>query len=107
MSRRVNSHDPLAKTPAVGSRWVWEIDEPVARALIEVTKVVWNGEEWWIWTRNLLQAPLVIAFPSVFGSGEAGNDLSRFAEAVTQVGLEKHKWIERGVQPGVRREFAT
>jgi hypothetical protein len=87
----VNSYDPLAKTPKVGSRWVWEIDLPHAVALVEVTEVKWNGEEWWVWSKPLL----------IVGGSEAAerlpavpNDLSRFMEAVTPVGGTTHSLLE-------------
>jgi hypothetical protein len=81
MAEHVNSYDPKAPIPAIGSRWVWEIDRPQARCLIEVVEVKWNGEEWWVATRSLL-ADLV--YPG--GGGLHWNDVGRFHEAVTGVG---------------------
>lgn len=77
---RANSYDPKARVPKIGSRWVWEIDKPAARELIEVTEVLWNGEEWWVRTKMLLGRGVI------FSPGGALNDLSRFWEAVTPVG---------------------
>ena len=78
---RIDSYDRSAPTPPAGSRWVWEIDKPHARELIEVIEAQWNGEEWWVRTRTLL--PNLTYPPS---GDEHWNDLSRFAEAVTPVG---------------------
>jgi len=76
----VNSYDANAPLPAVGTRWVWEIDQPAARALIEVKAVRWNGEEWWVETEALMPD----SYPS--SGGRAYNDVGRFWEAVTVVG---------------------
>jgi hypothetical protein len=78
----VNSYDKTAPLPAVGSMWVWELDLPHARALIEVVDVLWNNEEWWVQAKTLLPA----GAPQ--GRQERithFNDLSRFWEAVTPV----------------------
>jgi hypothetical protein len=85
MAKRANSYDPTARTPAVGSRWVWEIDSFAARALIEVTEVIWNGEEWWVRTRSLLAHGLPFTHGACRGGTDL-NDLSRFCEAATPVG---------------------
>lgn len=76
----VNSYDVDAPLPSIGTRWVWEIDTPAARALTEVIAVKWNGEEWWVETKTLL--------PDSFPATRAThlNDLGRFWEAVTVVG---------------------
>ncbi len=79
----VSSYDENAPRPEIGSRWVWEIDSPSARSLIEVHDVIWNGEEWWVWTKTLLP------HEQPEGSTQErllSNDLSRFWEAVTPVG---------------------
>lgn len=66
----VSSYEPRAPTPAVGSTWIWEPNEPLARQAFTVTEVKWNGKEWWVRTRS---------------NGEYGgafwSDLSRFWEA--------------------------
>jgi hypothetical protein len=67
---RVDSYDPQARTPEVGSTWVWEPQKPWAREGVAVTAVRWNGEEWWVQTDSR--------------SGSNWNDLSRFWEAVEQ-----------------------
>jgi hypothetical protein len=87
----VDSYDPLAKTPLVGSCWVWEIDKPHARELVEVTEVKWNGEEWWVRSKGLLRAQVA------FGrdGDEPWNDLSRFMQAVTPVGGTTHSLLEQ------------
>ena len=92
MSRRASSYDPGAQIPATGSRWVWEIDKPHAIAVIEVTDAQWSGEEWWVRTKTLLRNP---TYPGDMGTGEYWNDLSRFWEAVTPVGMTV------GVKPGI------
>lgn len=77
----ISSYDRSAPRPRVGSRWVWEIDLPHARALVEVVEVRWNGEEWWVRNRVLLGSDM-------FGRPAkplAWNDLSRFWEACTAV----------------------
>lgn len=81
MPRRVNSYDENAPLPGIGSIWVWELDSPSARELIEVVEVFWNGEEWWVRTKTLLPN---LTFP---GSGRdtALNDVGRFWEACTPV----------------------
>src|SRR2546430_1190740 len=87
MAKRVSSYDLKAPIPAVGSRWVWEIDKPWARELIEVVEVKWNGEEWWIATESLINN---LTFLS--GAGPHWNDLSRFHEAVVPVGTYG-RWV--------------
>lgn len=87
----VNSCDPDAPTPKVGSRWVWEIDLPHARALLEVTDVFWNGEEWWIETKSLLSSDVFPTKEFVY------NELGRFWEAVTPVGGTVGSMIDRQI----------
>lgn len=77
--RRVNSYDPNARLPKVGTWWVWEIDAPHARSLIKVVRVDWNGEEWWVFTTRG-------ADPGDYFDMPLANDLGRFWEAVTPVG---------------------
>jgi len=94
VTRHVNSYDRDAKLPTIGSRWVWEIDSPGARSLIEVIEVIWNGEEWWIRTNALIPN----RFPS---PGVCLNDLSRFHEACTPVGgSRKGLWTTHQVRDG-------
>lgn len=82
MDRPPSSYNPNAPLPRNGTRWIWEIDQPHARALIEVVDTIWNGEEWWVTTRTLL--PRAERFP---GDPEPlhHNDLSRFWEACLPV----------------------
>lgn len=85
-NKRVSSYDPNAPLPTVGSRWVWEIDQPHARCLIEVTETFWNGEEWFVRTKALLpdsyaQTPMALSRTS-----HPLNDVGRFWEACTPVG---------------------
>lgn len=77
----VSEYDPNAPLPTIGSRWAWEIDEPNAREITEVTAVKWNGEAWWVETKTLLPNP---AFPS--DRDKHWNEIGRFWEAVTIIG---------------------
>jgi hypothetical protein len=79
--RSVDSCNPNAKRPRVGSIWVWELDSPRACQLIVVLGVTWNDEEWWVETKRLHDDML----ESLGGPSTALNDLSRFWEAVTAV----------------------
>lgn len=82
---RIDSYEPNAWRPKLGTRWVWEIDQPHARALVEVAEVTWNGEEWWVRTRTLLPKPNPLEImPGGFEPTHL-NDLSRFWEACTPV----------------------
>jgi len=76
----VNSYDADAPLPRIGSRWVWEIDSPTARAVVEVSAVKWNGEEWWVETTTLMPD----SFPST--RNKHLNDVGRFWEAATVIG---------------------
>jgi hypothetical protein len=80
LPRAVNSYDRDAPLPRVGTRWVWEIDSPEARCLIEVTNVLWNGEEWWVRTLALIPD----SYPTT--KTEFFNDVGRFWEACLPVG---------------------
>jgi hypothetical protein len=84
-SKHVSSYDPDAPLPGVGSIYVWELDQPDACELIEVTDVFWNGEEWWVRSKRLHYRTLVNAFYPRSSDIEHLNDLSRFWEAVTPV----------------------
>jgi hypothetical protein len=77
----VNSYDENAILPKLGTRWVWELDEPHARTVVEVAEVKWNGEEWWVGTKTLL--PNLTYPPS--GREIEWNDVSRFFEACLPV----------------------
>lgn len=91
---RISSYDKTAKLPKVGTRWVWEIEKPHARELIEVTEVFWNGEEWWVRTKSLL-VDVAVMGREMRASNEFLNDLSRFWEAATPVGGGMHGLTER------------
>jgi hypothetical protein len=92
----VSSYNRDAPRPLIGTLWVWEPGKPHAIELIKVTAVRWNGEEWWVETEAVVQAPL---------SGEATpgarhwNDLSRFWEACHRV----QRRPGPGGAPGVTR----
>lgn len=79
----VNSYDSDAPLPRAGTRWVWEINSPYARALVEVVETIWNGEEWWVRTKTLLPAPPL----TLLGKEEPThlNDVGRFWEACLPV----------------------
>lgn len=75
----------IYRLPNPNTRWVWEIDQPLARALIEVVKVQFNGEEWWVTTVTLPEAPTPM-FGHVEPARMHENEVDRFWEAVTPVG---------------------
>ena len=55
---RISGYDRSAVRPLPGSLWVWEPE--AAPALIKVTKVFWNGEEWWVKTTSLASYDLPV-----------------------------------------------
>lgn len=75
----ISGYDPEAVRPVVGSLWAWEPDKPHAAALVQVTDVWWNGEEWWVGTLSPAVAAASIGRlrlrPDI-------NELDRFWEAV-------------------------
>lgn len=96
---RSDTHSPTAARPEPGTLWVWEPRSLTAVALIEVTRVRWNGEEWWV------EAQVLAAKTAEFGGQKVGgkywNELSRFWEACYRVsrspGLVGHSaGIRRG-----------
>jgi hypothetical protein len=52
----INTYDPDAPVPAVGSEWIWAAKQrnyPFgSREMVTVSEVKWNGEEWWVRTRG-------------------------------------------------------
>lgn len=85
---RVSSYDKHAPTPEVGSRWVW--DAKRSGETVEVTEVKWNGEEWWVRTQLVHQAPSlsvtsrgwkIANFPAEPIGSEHWNDLGLFYES--------------------------
>lgn len=78
------SYDRNALRPLPGTLWAWEPRAEHARALVEVTSVRWNGEEWFVGTKALLARD---TFGAV-GDGEICNDLDRFWEACHYVAPE-------------------
>lgn len=75
----------MESLPKVGTRWIWEIDSPHARTLVEVDDVKWNGEEWWVYLRRLAtDVPIAEREPDE--TGVYPNELDRFWEACTPVG---------------------
>jgi hypothetical protein len=86
--RRVNSYNRDAPTPAIGSRWIWEYGKPHAQETITVTKVEWNGEEWWVESvcdDRPLRGPISRETFGVIPGKPYWNDLSRFWEAVSMI----------------------
>lgn len=75
----------ILRLPHNNTRWVWEIEKSLARSLIEIVEVRWNGEEWWVKTRTLPTSPDP-SDPSNYDGKEYSNTLDRFWEAVTPVG---------------------
>lgn len=75
---KIDSYDPKAPTPKVGTRWVWEINSPENRCMLSVIEVFWNGEEWMVRTQTLLPAREP-------GNIVHLNDISRFFEACVPV----------------------
>lgn len=73
---RTDSHDRQAARPVAGTLWAWEPGKPHAAALIKVTEVRWNGEEWWVRARILAGS-----VTAGLAGREYLNDLSRFWEA--------------------------
>lgn len=74
----ISSYDRNAVRPLAGTLWAWEPES--APALIRVTSVRWNGEEWYVGTMTLAEYVL----PGSLGR-EVWNDLSRFWEACHRV----------------------
>ena len=89
----ISSYDREATRPLAGTLWVWEPEKPHAVALIRVTGVRWNGEEWHVGARAITDGA---------GSGEYWNDLSRFWEAAHRV---SRRATAAGT-PGVTRKGA-
>ncbi len=42
------------RLPRAGDLWWWEPEEPHARRLLAVTDVRWNGEEWWVYSTDVV-----------------------------------------------------
>jgi hypothetical protein len=80
--KRANSYDCGAPTPAVGSRWVWELGDRRAQQDVRVTDVMWDGEEWWV---ELAVTDLPRWRSGVVSGGHYWNDLGRFWEACSPV----------------------
>jgi hypothetical protein len=76
---RVDSYEPRAVRPVVGTIWVWEHES--APELIKVTAVRWNGEEWFVGTKKLGGVAIPSWRPWLADTTESWNDLSRFWEA--------------------------
>lgn len=48
--RDPSSHDRFAPRPRAGTEWVWAPGSLWAEERVRVTRVSWNGEEWWVQT---------------------------------------------------------
>jgi len=77
------SYNREAVRPLVGTIWAWEPRKPRVAALVEVTRVWWNGEEWWVKARIIAGSE----FAGKPGS-EWGNELNRFWEACHRVSVD-------------------
>jgi hypothetical protein len=103
---RADTHSPTAARPEPGTLWAWEPHSLTAAALIEVTQLRWNGEEWWVEARVI--AGKAAEFAGVKVGSLYWNELSRFWEACYRVskspGLLGHSaGIRRGpLQVGER-----
>jgi hypothetical protein len=86
MDQYISDYDPKAPLPKIGSRWIWEIDSPHARTLVEIDDVRWNGEQWWVYLRQLSTNVPIAERDRLDETGVYANDLSRFWEACTPVG---------------------
>lgn len=75
--------------PKLGTHWVWELGSPYGRALVQIDKVFWNGEEWWVHLRKLpVEVPIAERAAAII-EAEAPvypNELDRFWESATPVG---------------------
>lgn len=49
---RIDSFDPRAPTPEIGSRWSWLRGKP-EDTVVEVVQVRWTGEAWWVKIQDL------------------------------------------------------
>lgn len=85
------------RVPKPGSHWVWGLDKPHARALVQVVNVRWNGEEWLVETRSLLPVPVrrPAEIEEAFGERLDWNDLDWFLEMSRPVGFDSEDfWLE-------------
>lgn len=48
---RIDTQSPGAARPEPGTLWVWEPHSLTAVALIEVTRLKWDGLDWWVEAR--------------------------------------------------------
>jgi len=80
----VDSSDFNAPLPGIGGVYVWRLDTPYACELLQVVKVEWNGEEWWVTTKRLHDSLRNTSYPNVDQASQL-NELGRFWEAVTPV----------------------
>lgn len=95
---RADTGSPGAARPEPGTLWVWEPHSLAAVALIEVTRVQWNGEEWWVAARVVAAKASQVASQVV---GETyWNELGRFWEACHRV-AKKPGLV--GTPDGIRR----
>jgi hypothetical protein len=89
-ARRVSRRG--AVRPVVGTVWAWEPEAAHAAALIRVTGVRWNGEEWYVGTEALGGGR-----PAKTSGATLWNDLSRFWEACHAVAAEPGPGGRRGL----------
>jgi hypothetical protein len=65
--------------------WVWCLNGPRTRALIQVVKCEFNGEDWWVTTRTMPEAPASM-LAELTEPVENLNDIDHFWSMVTPVG---------------------
>ena len=82
MAERVNSYDPEAIRPVVGTTWVWGHD------VIVVTGVYWNGEEWWIESQHSRWADFPARGEGLGIPKRAWNDVGLFWEQARRVNAQ-------------------
>ena len=73
----IDDGDAQAPRPRPGTFWAWEPARPHAATLVKVSRVRWNGDEWWVAT---IPAGAEDPLP-----GAHWNNLSRFWEACHHV----------------------
>ena len=86
-----------AMRPLAGTLWAWEPESEHAAALIRVTAVHWNGEEWFVGAEVLAENPRPAIGRPTMGRGVFWNDLDRFWEACHRVHVKPGPRSGRGV----------
>lgn len=83
---RGDTHVETGARPEPGTLWVWEPRSLTAAALIEVTQLKWDGEQWHV------EARVLAAKASQFAGQVVGetywNELSRFWQVCYRVSYQ-------------------